>query len=107
LKKMTQWLCGAYLVFAISLVLGCGESSTEVPVDPPGLTVRDLIKQDLQMIIDNGQLGSEMMSIENNLEKLKAENSGKAEELQKDLDELEKASGAKVKSIAQQMMNKL
>lgn len=96
------WLLGA--VFAI----GCGPSSTEVPEQDPGLTTSDLIKQDLQMVVDNGQLGSEMMSIKNNLEKLKSDDAAKAEELLTDLEELESlGSGPRVKSKAKEMIDKL
>ena len=84
---------------------GCGVSST--PIEQPTSSTVELIKSDLKMVIDNGQLGSEMMSIQNNLEKLREENSAKAEELLADLKALEQASGAAVKAKAQQMMDKL
>lgn len=95
------------MVTVLAFSIGCGEGSTPVAEQPAGTTVSDLIKRDLQMVADSGRLGSEMMSIQNNLEKLKVEEPAKAEKLEADLEELRKASGSKVKAKAQQMIDQL
>ena len=93
------------VLLLVVIAIGCKEGST--PVEAPQSTVADLIKSDLQMIVDNGAMGSEMMSIQNNLETLKATDAAKADELLKDLKELEGMSGAKVKAKATEMLGKL
>lgn len=101
-KYVCLLACAVVLGFA-----GCGGPSSEPVEVDQGMSVEELIKQDLQMTVDNGQLGSEMMSIQNNLEKLKATDPAKAEELMKDLEELQGAQGASAKSKAQAMIQKL
>lgn len=102
MNLLVRMLC----VGCLAVVIGCGEGATEVPVDT-GISVSQLIKRDLEMVAQNGQMGSEMMSIENNLEKLKVEDPAKAEAFRKDLDELAKLSGARAKSKAEAMIGKL
>lgn len=87
-------------------VIGCGPGSTPVE-EEPGLSTKDLIRQDLQNTAETGQLGSEMMSIQNELEKLKQENPELAQELSEDLNELEGMQGSQAKSKAQAMIDKL
>jgi hypothetical protein len=90
---------------ALVLSVGCGPGST--PVEAPETSTVDLIKQDLQMTIDNGQMGSEMMSIQGNLDKMADENPQKASELREDLKELQGLQGAAAKSKAEEMIEKL
>lgn len=87
-------------------VVGCGPGSTPVE-EEPGSSTEDLIRQDLQNAAETGQLGSEMMSIQNELEKLKQENPELAQELSEDLNELEGMQGSQAKSKAQSMIDKL
>lgn len=93
------------LLLLVVFTVGCPSGST--PVEDPGLSTADLIKNDLQMVVDNGQMGSEMMSIKENLEKLKETDAAKADQLLADLTELEGLSGAQLTSKAQAMIDKL
>jgi hypothetical protein len=88
------------------MTIGCAPEPIDVDVDQ-GMTTSELLKQDLQMIVDNGQMGSEMGSIENNLFKLKETNASLADELSADLQELQSLSGAEVVNKAKAMINKL
>lgn len=94
------------LLFFAVLAIGC-QGSGSTPVAAPAGSTTDLVKKDLQMIVDNGQMGSEMMSIQNNLEKLKATDAAKADELLADLKGLEGLSGEQLKTKAQAMIDKL
>jgi hypothetical protein len=86
------------------LTVGCGGPGS-IPVEQPDNTPAEAIKRDLQSTIANGSLGSEMYSIEQNLDKLDA---AKAAELRKDLAELQKTTDpAQVKAKAQAMIDKL
>lgn len=87
------------------LSIGCGPSST--PVEAPETTTIDLIRKDLQPAAETGQLGSEMMSIQGNLDKLADEDPAKAAELREDLEELQGLSGSRAKAKANQMIGKL
>lgn len=94
------------LMFLV-IAIGCNPDAGSTAVEDPGLSRADLIKNDLQVIVDNGEMGSEMMSIQNNLEALKADDAAKAEELLTDLKGLEGLTGEEIKTKAQAMMDKL
>ena len=100
---MKAFCCGV-CVAVMALSIGCGPGSTPVE-EPEGVTNVDLIVRDLESTVQNGQLGSEMMSIQNNL--LKLEDQALAEELQADLEELQGLTGARAKAQAQEMIDKL
>lgn len=87
-------------MFVFGLV-GCGPGSTPVPVSetPPA----ELIRKDLQYIVDSGTVGSEMLTIQENINKIKENDPAKAEELQKQYDRLDKARGSQARSIAKKM----
>lgn len=87
---------------------GCfgGPGSTDV-IQNEGIPVADLLRQNLQPVAESGQLGSEKVSIEKNIELLSKEDSGKAAELSKDLKDLEGLSGAAAKAKANAMIGKL
>lgn len=87
------------------MTIGCGPGST--PVEAPQVTTTDLIRQDLQMTVESGQMGSEMMSIQGNLDKLADEDPAKAAELREDLKELQGLSDAAAKAKAKEMIGKL
>lgn len=94
------------LLATVLSVVGCGPSST--PVDVPNPPANAAIKQNLQGAVDTGQLGSEMMAIDNEIEKLATTDPAKAEELKKQFAEVRSASSpAQVKAKAKEMMDKL
>lgn len=95
----------AFLGFLVSAFVGCGPGSTPVPENttPPS----ELIRKDLQYIVDSGQVGSEMMTIQENITRISEEDPDKAAQLQKDYDQLEKAGRGQARSIAKKMMEKL
>jgi hypothetical protein len=99
--RLTLVLCG------ILLVAGCSNNPGSTPVDAPDLPQAELIKNDLQMVAESGQLGSEMGSIQQNLEAMKEADPAKAAELLKDLEELQSLSGDAAKSKAKAMIGKL
>lgn len=101
MNRAVRW---AIMVLVVAAV-GCQEQSNEV--EDPGLSRKELIKQDLQIVVENQQMGSEMMSIKNNLESLKSTDSALAEELLTDLEELEGKSGSAAASQAKSMIEKL
>ena len=90
---------------ALVLSVGCGPGST--PVEAPETATTDLIKQNLQMVVESGEMGSEMMSIQGELDKMADENPQKATELREDLQELQGLQGAAAKRKAEEMIEKL
>ncbi|MBL6832479.1 MAG: hypothetical protein ISQ70_13850 [Pirellulales bacterium] len=107
LRTLTRFST-VFIVAALLTVTstGCQPEGVEVDV-AQGLSTSDLLKQDLQMVVDNGQMGSEMGSIENNLFKLKESDAALAEELTADLQELQSLQGSAAVSKAQSMIEKL
>jgi hypothetical protein len=98
--------CFALLLLLSSLVTGCGQGSTEV--QPVAVPTSDILKVSLKSPAETGQLGSELITIEECVEKLKAENAANAGALAQDLEELKAATTpAKVKSTAKAMLSKL
>ncbi|MEW4454015.1 hypothetical protein AB1L30_15180 [Bremerella sp. JC817] len=93
------------LVALLFAVVGCGPGSTPVPVEttPPS----ELIKKDLQYLIETGMVGSEMMSIQKNIDLIKESDPEKGAELQQDYDKLDKASSGQARGIAKKMAEKL
>ena len=103
LKKVGSLLCVALVALTFS---GCGPGSTEV--QPIAVSPKDMLKANLQSPAETGTLGSEMVVIEENIEKLAAEDAAKADVLRADLEELKKANNpSKVKSKAKEMIGKL
>ncbi|MEW4562568.1 hypothetical protein AB1K70_08580 [Bremerella sp. JC770] len=88
-----------------SSVIGCGPGSTPVPENttPPS----ERIRKDLQYIVDSGQVGSEMLTIQENITLISEENPDQGAQLQQDFDQLEKARGGQARAIAKKMMEKL
>lgn len=87
-------------------LVGCGGPSS-TPVPPPAISTVDLIRNDLKMIADSGQVGSEISSIQDNLNKYRDENPAVASELLTELETLQGLSGAPAKSKANEMIAKL
>lgn len=91
---------------AIMLFVGCsaGVQDNPVEVTPSGANA----KIALEGIAESGQLGSDVMTIEDDIASMKESDPAKAEALQKDLDEL-KSMGkpADIKKKAKEMVEKL
>lgn len=93
-------------LIAVVSLCGCDPGSTEV--QPIAVSVKDVLKANLQSPADTGALGSELTVIEENIEKLATEDAAKSAALKKDLEELKKANNAsKIKAKAKEMIGKL
>ncbi len=85
---------------------GCSPQS--VPVEAPETTPTEALKRDLRTPAESGELGSEMIAIQDNIEQLKQTDPALAEELSQDLEQMQSAKDpSKVKAIAQEMLTKL
>jgi hypothetical protein len=91
---------------AVVCILGCGGPSG-TRVEPQSISVAELIRNDLRMAAENGQLGSEMSSIQDNLVKYRDENPAAAAELQGDLEKLQGLRGAQASAKANEMIAKV
>jgi hypothetical protein len=91
----------------LAALIGCGAvGDSPVNVTPPPST--DQIKTVLNEVVQSGQLGSGGMTIESEIEKIRATDAAKADALKKDYDELKAAADPNTaKAKAQQMMSKL
>ena len=93
------------LLVALTLI-GCGgPTETTKKVTPP--SAQEQIKMALQNVVDSGEIDSGLMTVRDKLAEMKATDAAKAEELLKDLDELEKTSGEAAKTKATEMLGKL
>jgi len=94
-----------FLCLFVLTILGCSPGSTPVPENttPPA----ELIRKDLQYIVDSGQVGSEMITIQKNIDEIKEEDAAKGAQLQESYDQLENARGNQARSIAKKMMEDL
>lgn len=102
MSKFVKLLTALLLCVAV----GCGTSTPSTEVVPPSTT--DAIKVGLQSAAEQGVVDSGLVSVREELEKLKATDAAKADDLLKDLAQLEKMSGAdKIKSKAKDMIKKL
>ena len=99
-----RFACVLTLLFVVCLV-GCGPSETTKKVTPPDAQTN--IKSALQNVVDTGQIDSGLMLVEEGLVEMKATDAAKAEELQKDLEELQGLSGDAAKTKAKEMLGKL
>jgi len=96
------------LVLAPLAILGCDSATTSTPstpVEEPGATSQ--ITSGLQGVAETGEIDSGVMMVREQLEELKQTDAAKAEELLKDLDELESLSGEAAKTKAKEMLEKL
>ena len=101
MKTLFHFACLTLVV----LFLGCGpgvDSSAPVEVSPA-----ETIQENLQVVVDGGSLGSAEETVRSNIEKLKATDAAKGEELMKDLDELTGLTGDGAKKKAEEMISKL
>jgi len=107
LNRFAPICCGLILVGLVVVgMVGCGPGSTPVEA-PTGISRAELIRNDLKMVVDNGQLGSEMSTIEDNLAIYREEQPQLAAELLTDLEALQKLSGPPAKAKATAMIAKL
>jgi hypothetical protein len=83
------------LVLGLVSAYGCGSSAPSTDVTPPG-------QEQIKPTLDSG-----LMVVREELEKMQATDSAKADELLKDLDELETLSGDAAKTKATEMLGKL
>lgn len=101
MKNVILFACLALFV----LLLGCGPGSdTSAPVET---SPADMVKQSLQSVVEGGDLGSGEETVRSSIEKLKATDAAKADELSADLDELVTLQGDAAKKKAQEMIDKL
>ena len=95
------------LSLVVLLVVGCGGPQS-VKVTPKNTPAVDAVKGALDEVAKSGQLGSGGLTIQENLEKLKATDAAKADALLKDYGELAKAKDPQaVKAKANAMLGKL
>jgi hypothetical protein len=92
------------LVLGLVSAYGCGSSAPSTDVTPPG---QEQIKPTLESVVETGTIDSGLMVVREELEKMQATDSAKADELLKDLDELETLSGDAAKTKATEMLGKL
>lgn len=92
------------LLFVVCLV-GCGPSETTTRVEET--PAQDQIEMGLKAVADTGMIDSGVELVREKLEEMKQTDAAKAEELLKDLDELQKLSGDAAKKKATEMIGKL
>lgn len=96
---------GVAVCVILMAFIGCQESVEVTPVTPPPPTPAKSI---LSEVAQSGELGSAASSIRDALTQLKETDAAKADELLKDLDELETMSTPdKIKAQAKKMADKL
>ena len=98
--------CMASALALVGGLTGCSRTESVRPTtDSPAI----LVKNDLQAAAKTGIIGSELVSIRENLEKLKATDPQTAEALLKDLSKLESLSNdpVRTKAKAKAMMDSL
>ena len=103
---MTSLIRFLFVAVSLAMLVGCGPSS--VPVEQSSQSPADAVVRNLKMVAENGQLGSEMVEIQQNLEQMKATDSATATELLAGLQEMESMTDpAAVKAKASEMLGKL
>ena len=90
------------MLLLVVCLIGCGPSETTKKVEPPA--AQDQIKMALQNVAETGEIDSGLMVVSDKLEEMKATDAAKAEELLKDLADLEKSSGEAAKKKATEMV---
>ena len=105
--NIVKVFCRTTLICCLGFTLGgCDTKGTPVEVVDSGAAAS--IKQNLASAAESGSLGSEMMSIEQSLEKLESDDAAKGATVKKLFEELKKATTpAAVKSKAKEIIGKL
>lgn len=95
-----------FVLVALSLA-GCGDAG-DAPVNVTPPTSTEQLKAALNDVVQSGQLGSGGMTIEQEIEKIRATDAAKADTLKKGYDELKAATSPEAaKAKAQEMISKL
>lgn len=102
---MVSLFRSAVLMLLIGLIVGCGPGSTPVPA--PTTPLPERIKTDLQYIVNSGTKGSEMDTIERNIETLAETEPEKAAQLQTEFEKLKAARGPQAPAQAKKMIEML
>lgn len=89
----------------VALLLGCGPGST--PVEVPQMSPAEEIRRDLQTIVETGQTGSEMVLIEQNIDKLQQADPDKAAQLSTEFQKLQGSNGPQAQAQAKKMLEML
>ncbi len=105
----TRVLFALFMASVLSLVCGLTGCSRTERVRPTNDSLETLVKNDLQNAAKTGVIGSEVVTIRENLGKLKAVDPQTAEALLKDLSKLESLSNDPVRARvrAKAMMDRL
>jgi hypothetical protein len=95
------------LAVVFAALVGCGSvGDTPTAVTPPAST--DSIKAALNDVVQTGQLGSGGMTLEQEIENLRASDAAKADALKSDYEQLKGMTDpARAKAKAQEMLGKL
>lgn len=99
-----MWFVRILFVLGVVAIVGCGGTSS-IPVKDQAAP--DQVKMALQTVADTGEIDSGIMVVQEQLEVMKATDAAKADELLKDLEELQKLSGDAAKTKATEMIGKL
>jgi hypothetical protein len=102
-----RYLQFVFVMILVGALAGCGSGDSPKAVTPPAAT--DAMKATLTEVAQTGQLNSGAMSLEGDIERLRATDAAKADALKKDYDELMSAGNnpVKAKAKAQEMLGKL
>lgn len=94
-----------FFLLVVAGLVGCGSSdSSEKPAPPSPI---EAIRRDLDYIVHNRMVGSEVINIQENIERLKATEPDKAAQLQTEFQKLDAAQGARAAAIAKKMLEML
>jgi len=99
-----MWLKRCLLVLSLAAAIGCSSGETTQRVAPP----KDQSRAVLEAIAQSGIVDSGVMTVKEELEKLKATDPAKADALLNDLADLQKpGSPDRIKAKAKEMLAKL
>lgn len=104
--KIKIAFCPVVLVLCVGFVFSA--CSRGIPVEVIESGAKETIKQNLASAAETGSMGSEMILVEQGLERLSSEDAAKATEVKKIYDELRKATTpTAVKAKAKEIIGKL
>ncbi|MEW4563244.1 hypothetical protein AB1K70_12005 [Bremerella sp. JC770] len=97
--------CSLIVLCTAVLLVGCSSTSSgDIPA-PPSPT--DGLQRDLDYIVEHKMVGSELINIQENIERLSETDPDKAEQLRAEFKKLDKAQGARAAAIARKMIDLL
>jgi hypothetical protein len=100
-----MWLKRFLAVLAVVMIFGCGPREEKQAVEPAG---NEQIRPALEQVAESGVVDSGLMVVREELEKMQSTDAAKAQELLKDLEELESMSSPdQVRNKAKAMLGKL